>query len=211
MRDSLSLERLKSLGGETRFRHGSTDEKIQHLAARRGVMVEYGNPAYTSSVCPRCGAVLVEDAASRVVSCPSCGLVDDHDAVAPANIGVAVFKKLGCCVEDVQVDDARERSVKSEVRVRARRAKMDRRRARGVRVYHVNSRASVRRPSGSYAGERGSWVDSVPTVGDDVVSVGSVGGVFQVLCGGGDFSFFLMLGVDTVLLSILMLFGVVCR
>lgn len=149
--DLLVVEKLDMFGGGLiKFRHGRSDDRLEHKCARLGIPFVMVNPAGTTSSCPHCGAALsFKD--GRVVECGECGFVDDRDcASAPIIAGRGLDKSAGRRRYERRVARAaltsgerRERAV----RARARRvAKMERRRVAGRSVRGVGCVSSPSRP-----------------------------------------------------------------
>ncbi|BBG24757.1 hypothetical protein IC006_2091 [Sulfuracidifex tepidarius] len=57
---------------------------IEWQAKKHGLIVEYVNPRYSSTSCPKCGQKMVETG-HRWFSCP-CGYEDDRDVIAIMNL-----------------------------------------------------------------------------------------------------------------------------
>lgn len=149
--DTVGLENLSwSGGGPVKFRHGRTDETITHALGRAGVPLVMVNAAGTTSDCPVCGEKLVVDKKARLVACLGCGFEGDRDSASAPIIGErALLKVLGrkrlssLDCEPISLSGVRERSERKRA---ARVAKMERRAARGSRVYRVKENPSPRRP-----------------------------------------------------------------
>jgi len=58
--------------------------KRKYKALRKGIVVEYVNPAYTSQICPQCGNK--HKANDRKYKCPDCGFTAHRDRVGAINI-----------------------------------------------------------------------------------------------------------------------------
>ncbi|MEM0299960.1 RNA-guided endonuclease TnpB family protein [Saccharolobus sp.] len=58
---------------------------IEWQAKKHGLLVEYVNPRYSSTMCPRCGQKMKE-VGYRYFSCPSCGYENDRDVIAIVNL-----------------------------------------------------------------------------------------------------------------------------
>ena len=185
----IGVERLDMFGGgPVKFRHGSTDDKLSHMASRRNKQIEKCNPSDTSRDCPRCHEHLKENKDTRIATCPNCGYVDDHDAVAPPNIATRTFEKLGRNIQEVHVEDLNGKAVKSERKRAKRLAKMDRRKAAGKRVYHVKDKPTPDRPPNSYSGDIGSAYDELGYEGENTFfDADSVGEVVAYLIGTDEF------------------------
>jgi IS605 OrfB family transposase len=67
---------------------------IDWQAEKSGVPILLVDPAGTSSICPRCGAELVE-VGHRRLRCPSCGLEADRDSIAVLNIERRALNQMG--------------------------------------------------------------------------------------------------------------------
>ncbi len=57
---------------------------IHYKASRKGIVVEYVNPAYTSQICPQCKNK--HKANDRKYKCPNCGFTAHRDKVGAINI-----------------------------------------------------------------------------------------------------------------------------
>jgi len=58
---------------------------IEVEAKKEGLRVEYINPRYTSTTCPKCGAKLKREK-RRMMVCPNCGFKGDRDTIAVLNL-----------------------------------------------------------------------------------------------------------------------------
>lgn len=174
--EALVVERLDMFGGgPVKFRHGRTDERLEHKCARLGIPLVMVNPSGTTSSCPRCGGALIVRS-GRGVYCPDCGFEDNRDtASSPVIAGrglddivkarektVSVSSRVaGVRTRDKRRDvgrryyerkvgraalDAREREERSARRREARERKMERRRERGASVYPVGVGVCPSRP-----------------------------------------------------------------
>ena len=178
--DFVAVEYLKHMGGgPVKFRHGSTDEKLDHAAERRSVAVKRVNPRNTSACCGHCGDYLVEDK-NRDATCPTCAAEVDHDDNSPVNIGFSslvdvhhpfagdvVATKSGGSrsrrdgeVREVCPDthDLHDLAARSERKRAKRVAKMARRVERGQRTYRVKDEATPSRPCRKLGNRRGGVV-----------------------------------------------------
>lgn len=90
----IGLEELRwGKGGPVKFRHRQQQDKVEHLARKRGRRVKKVRAKGMSHECPECGEFL-EPGRDRVSVCESsgCGYVGDRDDTAGAVIG---FRALG--------------------------------------------------------------------------------------------------------------------
>jgi len=67
---------------------------VDWQAEKNGVPILVIDPAGTSTMCPRCGAELVE-VGYRRLRCPKCGLEADRDSIAMLNIERRALSKMG--------------------------------------------------------------------------------------------------------------------
>jgi putative transposase len=58
---------------------------LEEKAREKGIPIRKVDPAYTSSLCPICGAKMTPNG-HRVLKCPKCGLEGDRDAIAVLNL-----------------------------------------------------------------------------------------------------------------------------
>lgn len=149
--ESLVVEQLDMFGGgAVKFRHGSTDDKIEHSCRRNGVNVVHVNPAGTTSTCPVCcsNVRFLDD---RVVECTNddCSWRDDRDCGSAPVIGARGLERLGYVDPEngYAVHDLGDRERRSRVRRERRERKMVRRAERGSRVYRVKDKPTPSRPS----------------------------------------------------------------
>ena len=54
---------------------------ISWQAEKHGILVQFVDPRYSSTTCPRCGAKMVETK-HRWLKCPHCGYENDRDVIA---------------------------------------------------------------------------------------------------------------------------------
>lgn len=148
--DLLVVERLDMFGGGfVKFRHGRSDERLEHKCARLGVPLLQVNPAGTTSSCPHCGGKLSFES-DRVVECSECGFIDDRDcASSPIIAGRGLDKSAKRKRYERKVArqalDARERAVRSARKKAKREAKIERRRACGKLARDVGCVSSPKR------------------------------------------------------------------
>ena len=149
----IGVEQLDMFGGGfVKFRHGSTDAKLEHMCARDGWSLVHVSPAGSSSTCPVCGSRLRRVRGTDIEACPSCGHEQYHDH------GAAVVL-AGRTMGRVRGDDWGESAVvvpeRSVLEERSRRKrerrerKMRSRASRGCRTYRVKDKPSPSRPRGS--------------------------------------------------------------
>ena len=185
--DFVAVEYLKHMGGgPVKFRHGSTDEKLDHAAERRSVAVRKVNPRNTSACCGHCGDYLVEED-NRDATCPTCAAEVDHDDNSPVNIGfrslidvhhpfagdVVTTKSGGVRSRragEVRAvcpgtHDSRDLAERSERKRCKRVAKMMCRAERGQRVYRVKDKATPSRPCRKSGSRRGGVVGVIGASG----------------------------------------------
>ena len=147
--EALGIEQLDMFGGgAVKFRHGSTDDKIEHRCQRMSIPLVNVNPAGTTSTCPICHSK-VKFLDDRIVECENCDWEDDRDCGSSPVIGARTLEKLGFDepAGGYRIHDLSEREARSE-RKRAKRVEKMRRRAeRGKRTYRVKDEATPSRPS----------------------------------------------------------------
>lgn len=149
--DLLVVERLDMFGGGyVKFRHGRSDERLEHKCARLGIPYVMVNPAGTTSLCPHCGAELTFKN-GRLVECPNCGFEDDRDcSSSPIIAGRGLDKSAGRRRYEKIISrnalTASERRERSERKKAKREAKMECRRKAGKPSRAVGSVPSPSRP-----------------------------------------------------------------
>jgi hypothetical protein len=184
-RELLSTEQLDMFdGGYVKFRHGSTDDKLEHACNRRGVPHKHVNPSGSSSKCPVCSTGLIKDKHDQIERCPQCDYEAQHDYGANATLGRRALAKAGkkipkSAIKPPTIQSEAERSARKR---RQRIAKMKRRKARGARIYHVKDEATPRRPRKKKRMERRH--DNIMTLSElrDLIIAG-----FKARCSAGDF------------------------
>ena len=147
--EMLGIEQLDMFGGGyVKFRHGSTDDKLEHATARDGGQLVHVSPAGSSTKCPTCHKKMVKNKEGKTERCPKCGYEAPHDYGANVTLGVRTFKKMDINVTvdtdnlpSVQVQEERSRKKREQ-----RQAKMDRRSEKGARTYRIKDKATPRRP-----------------------------------------------------------------
>lgn len=149
--EAIIIEKLKMLNGFSSFRHGSTTEKLEHVAGRLGKRLVQVNPAYTTSGC-LCGGSVEFEEAGHVTHCKACGLREDRQDHAAPRIGARGLRALGYDAEDSRFKDEVHSLADVEARSQRKRAnrlaKMERRAARGSKTYRVNDSYTRSRPVG---------------------------------------------------------------
>jgi hypothetical protein len=150
--EMIGVEQLDMFGGGfVKFRHGSTDAKLEHACARDGRALVHVNPAGSSSTCPVCGSRLRRVRGTDIEACPSCGHEQYHDHGAAV---VLASRTMGRARDDLDestviVPERRVLEERSHRKHERRERKMRSRAARGCRTYRVKDKPSPSRPRGS--------------------------------------------------------------
>lgn len=145
----IGVEQLDMFGGGfVKFRHGSTDAKLEHACARDGRALAHVNPAGSSSSCPVCGSRLCRVRGTDIEACPSCGHEQYHDHGAAV---VLANRTMGRVRDDwdesaVVVPERSVLKERSRCKRERRERKMRSRVARGCRTYRIKDEPSPSRP-----------------------------------------------------------------
>ena len=171
--EAIGVEQLDMFGGGfVKFRHGSTDAKLEHACAREGRSLVHVNPAGSSSSCPVCGARLRRVRGTDIEACPSCGHEQYHDHGAAV---VLAGRTMGRVRDDwdenaVIVPESSVLVERSRCKRERRERKMRSRAVRGCRTYRVKGKPSPSRPGASRS-RSGLVVACVPRDGAGLVSL----------------------------------------
>ena len=145
----IGVEQLDMFGGGfVKFRHGSTDAKLEHACARDGRTLVHVSPAGSSSTCPVCGSRLRRVRGTDVEACPSCGHEQYHDHGAAVVLAGRTMGRVRDDLDEsaIAVPESSVLVERSRCKCERRERKMRSRAARGCRTYRVKGEPSPSRP-----------------------------------------------------------------